>query len=501
MILKLLSRFGFLIFLVTSWTIIICTTIPLLPFSMTILITRKLEEIVYRILYRALHFKTEETPWLTDTPRNRTDINCLLMLEGKLGIKKFQGLMDRKLVKARNTKTGKLLYPRVTEYVHTGYLNYYWLEETNFKLKDHVYEWSENPCRSKNQLQDLISKLAERPLRSSDNKSPWEFVVVHCRNTDGFIQSGIIVRISHCLADGTSLMYFLINHLCDDSNNNGYLAGPEHQISFTQKSMIYLKSSIYYPYNVAKTLAPQWTRPTSLNCPEASLSGKKRYIYARPINLELIKIIKRNLNVTINDVILGCIATSLHNFFRKKNEKAPHNLITCIPLDTRLSLEQAKEFSNKINITMLPLPTSSADSIRNILEIHDRMKSRKDSLEGMSMRIGLRLLAEMTPNCAMQEIIRSSASNAVMIVSNVQGPSHELMLAGNKLSSLVFWPPGKDSIGSSISIMSYNGFIYTGALSDTNIMKYPEKMIEDLPAIIMSLAESFTSKKNAYSSD
>ena len=246
MVLKLFRYLGFLIFLVTAWTIIICTTIPLLPFSMTIVIARKLEEIVYRILYKALHFKTEETPWLTDTPRNRTDINCLLMLEGKLDIKQFQGLMDRKLVKARNTKTGRLLYPRVTEYVHTGYLNYYWLEETNFKLEEHVYEWSENPCRSKAQLQDLVSKLAERPLRSSDNKSPWEFVVVHCKNTDGFIQSGIIVRISHCLADGTSLMYFLINHLCDDSNNNAYLAGPDHQLSFTQKSMIYLKSSIYY---------------------------------------------------------------------------------------------------------------------------------------------------------------------------------------------------------------------------------------------------------------
>lgn len=500
MILETFRAIGFLGFLLSSWTTMIVATLPLLPFCFTILVARKLEEILYSILYGAAHFKVEETPWLKDSVKNRTDINGLLMLDGPLHIKTFQDLMNRKLINSRHKDTGRLLYPRATRYVHTGYLNYYWIPEKNFKLEEHVYEWSDNPCRSKSQLQDLVSMLAERPLRTRDNRSPWEFILVRCKDTDGAMKTGIVIRMSHCLADGSSLMYFLINHLCDDSKNNEYLAGPSHQLTCSQRAFIYTKSTALYPYNMLRQVAPQWAKATSLLCPESSLSGKKRYIYTRPISLDLVKMIKTKLNVTVNDVILGCLATSLHNYFRKKNERAPDNFIACVPLDTRLSIEEAKEFGNKINVTMLPLPTSSADSIKNIMEIHERMKVRKESMEAISIRIGLRLAASILPNGLIQQVLRTSIRNSPMVVSNVQGPSHELILSGRKLTSLVFWPPGKDHLGSSVSIMSYNGSIYIGALSDVNILKNPEKLVEDLPLIIMSLAESFVVNKQSLES-
>ena len=497
MILKTIRALGFIGFILSSWTAIFFVTLPLLPFFCFLLVARKLEEILYAFMYGATHFKVEETPWLTDSVKNRTDINGLLMLDGPLNIKTFQDLMSRKLINSRHKDTGRLLYPRVTRYAHTGYLNYYWLAEKSFKLEEHVYEWSDNPCRSKTQLQDLVSKLAERPLRTRENRSPWEFILVHCKDTDGAMKTGIVIRISHCLADGSSLMYFLINHLCDDSTNNEYLSGPTHQFTWSQKAVIYIKSTFLYPYNILRQVAPQWANATSLLCPESSLSGRKRYIYTRPISLDLVKMIKTKLNVTINDVILGCLATSLHNYFRKKNERAPDNFIACVPLDTRLSIDEAKEFGNKINITMLSLPTSSADSIRNIMEVHERMKVRKESLEAISLRIGLRLTASIVPNGLMQQVLRTSIRNSPMVVSNMQGPSHELILSGRKLTSLVFWPPGKDHLGSSVSVMSYNGSIYVGALSDVNVTKHPEKLVEDLPLIIMSLAESFVVNKKS----
>ena len=497
MILGVIRGILFLGFLVTSWMGIFLVSILLLPFSCVIVFARRIEEVLYSILYGAVHFKVEETPWLNDSAKNRTDINGLLMLDGKITAKTFQDLVNRKMVQSRNKDTGRLLYPRATRYVHTGFLNYYWLSEKNFKLKEHVYEWSANPCRSRTQLQDLVSTLAERPLRTRENRSPWEFILVHCKDIDGAMKTGIVIRISHCLADGSSLIYFLINQLCEDSGNNGYLAGASHEFTWFQRTAIYLKSSVLYPYNMARQIYPQWAKASSLLCTEESLSGHKKYIYARPISLDLVKMIKTKLNVTVNDVILGCLATSLHNYFRKKNERAPDNFITCVPLDTRLSINEAKEFGNKINVTMLALPTSSGDSIRNIMEVHERMKARKQSYEAMSIRFGLRIAASILPNFLLQKVLKMSIRNSPMVVSNVQGPTHELILAGRKLTSLVFWPPGKNHLGSSVSIMSYNGSIYIGALSDVSVTKHPEKLVEDLPLIIMSLAQSFVVNKRS----
>jgi len=477
----------FVVFLMVLWVCILVPVIPLAPLCLIILLVRRLEEFVYKTLYGAMHFKIEETPWLHDGPKNRTDINCLVMLESFLDVKTFRNLMTKKL-NARDNVTGKPLFPRVTKYVCGGLLNFYWREETNFQLDDHVYEWSSNPCKSKAELEDLISQLAERPLRTDENRSPWEFILCHCKDSDGHKRTSIIFRISHALADGTSLMYFLVNILCKGSGNNNSLSRPEpKKLTEKQKVFLRIKSSLYFPYNIARSLLPKFKQMTSFDC---SVSGRKRLIYTKPISLKLIKTIKSRLNVTVNDVLLGCLATSLHNFFRKRNEKTPKNFISCIPIDTRLSIDEAKEFSNKINITQLALPTSSADPVKNIQEVHERMEITKQSLEGMSMRFGLRVAASFTPNFLLQNIVRTSVRNTSMIVSNVQGPAYELSLAGRKMNFMVFWPPCKDHIGCSISIMSYNGSVYMGVLSDVNITEHPEEIIEDLPSIIVSLAES-----------
>ena len=482
----------FILFLCLLWLVVLVPVCLLLPFCVVMFILKKNEELIYKFLYGAMHFKIEETPWLHDGPKNRANINCLLMLESYLDIKTFRKIIDKKLISARDPSTGKLLYPRVTKYVHAGFLNFYWNEETNFQLSDHVYEWSKNPCKSKAELEDLVSTFAERPLRTMENHSPWEFILIHCKDSDGHKRSSILVRTSHALADGTSLMYFLINQLCEDSKNNQYLSGTEFKLTVTEKFLIRLKSCLYFPYNIARSIIPKHKRVTSLDC--LNLSGKKRMVYSQPIQLELIKSIKRQLNVTVNDVMLGCLATSIHNYFRKRNEKAPKDFFVCVPVDTRLGLDEAKEFSNKINITQIPLPCGDGDPVQNIYKVHEQMLKTKSNLEGMSLRFGLRLAATFAPNFLIQYIIRTSVRTTSMVVSNVQGPSNVLKLAGKKMTYLVFWPPGKDHIGSSISIFSYNGSIYMGASSDVNVCENPKQILEDLPHIVVSLAESLDSK-------
>lgn len=282
-------------------------------------------------------------------------------------------------------------------------------------------------------------------------------------------------------------MYFLINQLSDNKFDYDGVGGG-YNLTAAEKWMIRIKSFLLFPYN-AMGQFPKLFKDTKtlFDCPK--MSGKKRLTYTKPISLDLVKAVKWKLNVTVNDVMVGCLATCLHNYLRKRGDQVPAEFETTVPLDTRLSIDEAKEFSNKISITHLSLPTSSGDPVKNILEVHKRMCRVKDNLVGLSVRLTMRLLGYFTPMWATNLVIGKSIRGVNMVLSNLPGPQQQLALSGHKIQFLTFWPPAKNNIGSSCSIFSYDGNIYIGICSDEMVTKYPEQILADLDDVLSSLVK------------
>ena len=150
---------------------IMLIVMPLLPLLVLLLLVKLTEEYIYKVLYQAIRLNSEEEPCLKDDPKNRTIINSILMMESKVDIKYFQCVINERLCNVKYSN-GKRIYPKTTKYVHSGYINNYWMEEENFKIEDHVYEWSDISITGEKKLRELLSELGTRSLINESKISP-----------------------------------------------------------------------------------------------------------------------------------------------------------------------------------------------------------------------------------------------------------------------------------------------------------------------------------------
>ena len=57
-------------------------------------------------------------------------------------------------------------------------------------------------------------------------------------------------------------------------------------------------------------------------------------------------------------------------------------------------------------------------------------------------------------------------------------PSQTLYLAGEPITSMIFWVPSPANLSLGVSILSYAGDVILGVATDANIVPDPERIIE-----------------------
>src|SRR6185436_17040246 len=92
--------------------------------------------------------------------------------------------------------------------------------------------------------------------------------------------------------------------------------------------------------------------------------------------------------------------------------------------------------------------------------------------------LALGLLAAMGsgPKLLQDQLLAALARNATAVMTNVPGPQQPLYLAGGKIDSLMVWVPQSGDIGVGVSILSYNGQVQFGVLTDRALCPDPEKI-------------------------
>ena len=62
-------------------------------------------------------------------------------------------------------------------------------------------------------------------------------------------------------------------------------------------------------------------------------------------------------------------------------------------------------------------------------------------------------------------------------MTNVPGPQHPLYFAGQRIAELDFWVPQSGGIGMGVSILSYDGRIQFGVITDEGLVPDPERIV------------------------
>ena len=69
------------------------------------------------------------------------------------------------------------------------------------------------------------------------------------------------------------------------------------------------------------------------------------------------------------------------------------------------------------------------------------------------------------------------SQKATAVLTNVPGPQKPLYLAGSRMKEMMFWVPQNGNIGLGISILSYNGKVFFGLISDYRLLPNPSEVI------------------------
>jgi WS/DGAT/MGAT family acyltransferase len=190
-----------------------------------------------------------------------------------------------------------------------------------------------------------------------------------------------------------------------------------------------------------------------------------------------IKLIGGELGGTLNDVLLTAMSGALRRYLLARGEKVEGlNFRAIVPVDLRKPGTE-KELGNKFGLVFLSLPVGVVDPDERLGELRRRMDSLKGSLEA-PVAFGILNTIGVMPQSLQDIVVNIFGLKGTAVMTNVIGPREQLYLAGAPLDSLMFWVPQSGHLGLGVSILSYNGHVWMGTITDAGLVPDPDAIID-----------------------
>jgi diacylglycerol O-acyltransferase len=437
-----------------------------------------------------------DTAWLRmDRPHNLMMISGVLLFRERVALSRLRHVINDRFA----------VFPRFrkTPVERTG--GAVWEADPHFDIEHHVVATALPGRAGRAELEAFVSRMASSPLDPS--RPRWQFHLV-----DNFAGGcAIVARIHHSYADGIALVRVMLS--MTDATANGPPAMPfapqpqrAHEPDDALGQLLSPLSGVMgMARKVGATLiergAAIWDDPakavelagqgTALTAELAKLAlmpqdsptrfkGKprkaKRVAWADPLPLDEIKTIGKALGASVNDVLLSCVAGALRGYLLDKGEGVDSVMMRAlVPVNLR-PIEKAYRLGNQFGLVFLDLPIGIENPVARLYAVRGNMNALKGSFQPV---LALGLLAAMgTGPKALQEVLlQALARNGSAVMTNVPGPQQPLYMAGAAIDSLMFWVPQSGDIGVGVSIISYNGAVQFGVITDRGLCPDPERVV------------------------
>ncbi len=441
-----------------------------------------------------------DTAWLRmEHPTNLMVIVGVMMFERKLKLKDV-----KRVVEARFTAFRRFRQKAVQD--ATGA---WWEMDPNFDIDSHVHRIALPGRADKAELEALVSDLASTPL---DFTRPlWQFHLVD--NYEG--GSALVLRIHHCYADGIALIQVILS--MTHATAAGSLAmSPEEfdepdagDAAFWEQLLKPVAGALENAASMGKGLIAQG-REFAANPQQASeavqeltrkgmdfagevarlalmgrdsdtrfkgaLGPRKRVAWAKPLPLEDVKIVGKALGCSINDVLLSMATGALRDYLTERGDPVEGVEIRAIvPVNLRPP-GQARNLGNHFGLIFLGLPVGMAHELERLYEVRRRMRELKGSYQPV-LALALLNAVGYGPRVIQDQVLNLLSQNASAVMTNVPGPPHPLYFAGHRIVEQDFWVPQSGGIGMGVSILSYDGRIQFGVITDEGLVPDPDAIV------------------------
>lgn len=439
-----------------------------------------------------------DTAWLRmEQPTNLMMINGVVMLDGKLDYKRLLETIEQRF----------LMFRRFRQKAVDRSSGATWEIDPDFDIQDHVRRTALPGDAGKQELETLVSELASTPLDSS--RPLWQFHVV-----ENFAEGPVLItRIHHCIADGIALVQVFLSLTDPDPKGRPSAAKPEvwkkrrsKEAPVFQRLLDPAKVGLGFALQTGQKLLDEGAR--MINEPELAgeyateaaeivkelgycltlpndpatrfkgrLSVNKKVAWAEPLPLEEVKAVSKAFGCTVNDVLIAAVSGAMREYLIDKGDDPDEieDIRATVPVNLR-PLEHALELGNHFGLVFLPLPLSEENPLKRLYTVNAEMQKLKSSKQA-AVTLGFLAALGMGPSFVQKPVLDLISQKATTVLTNVPGPQQALYLAGSRINEMMFWVPQNGGIGLGVSILSYNGQVFFGLISDRRLIAEPGEII------------------------
>ena len=368
-----------------------------------------------------------------------------------------------------------------------------WIDDPSFNLDYHVRHTGLPKPGSEEQLRQLAGRIFSQRLDRS--KPLWEVWLVQGLERNRF---ALINKTHHALVDGVSgvdisTVLFDLSPVPPEQpepepwepapepsqaelvaegigglataplglagKTLGALRGPRRTVSSVRESAEAVSEVLWAALN------PAPETPLNLSI------GPHRRIQWVQRELDDFKAVKNALGGTVNDVVLAVVAGALGRWLRSRGVRTEGlELRALVPVSTRAEDERGA-LGNRVAAMRGPLPVYAEDPRERLRIVSESMTGLKESKQAQGAEV-IAGLQDFAPPTILAQASRLNFSTRLfnLIVTNVPGPQFPLYLLGREMQELVpiaFLP---ENHALAVAIMSYNGKMDFGLLSDYDAM-------------------------------
>ncbi len=444
-----------------------------------------------------------DTAWL----RMDNDVNLMMivgvwMLEPGITLAALSRRIEDKLLK----------YGRFRQRVVEDAVGASWVEDEHFDIGRHVVRevLEPRPGRSMREaLQERVGELATQPL---DARHPlWQYHLIE--HYEG--GSALIARLHHCIGDGIALISVVLS--ITDGGSEPPQHGP-HGKPGAAEADEWLSDAVLKPLTdlaakavgmygsgVAKSMEmlahPQQPLLGSLNVARAGYQvvgdaaalllmsddsptvlkgkpiGRKVVAWSEPMSLDRVKTVGRGLGCSVNDVLLACVAGAIGAYLREVgDDPSGKEIRAMVPVNLRPP-EEAWKLGNRFGLAPLVLPVGIDNPIERVYAVRRRMSELKDSYQPL-LAFAVLAVAGLLIKPAQDALLGIFARKSTAVMTNVPGPVRALQLCGSTIRQQMFWVPASGDVGMGVSILTYDGGVQFGLITDGALCPRPQHIIE-----------------------
>ncbi|WP_313953950.1 wax ester/triacylglycerol synthase family O-acyltransferase [Accumulibacter sp.] len=450
-----------------------------------------------------------DTAWLRmDRPENLMQILGVMIFVGRMDAERFKRTVIHRLLR----------YRRFRQIANLDAEGAWWVDDPDFDIDLHVrHSLLPAPC-GKSELQKFVAETASSPLNPA--RPRWEFTLVEMANGN----SALVVRIHHAIADGIALIG-VMNALTDDRadapEEGGYQAvtgttAPAHgyadaegnapddafwrmilePVTGVAEKLIgvggylwghycglrsapgaiqnYLRVAGAITQEIGKLALLPSDSPTRFKGRPGTV---KRVAWSEPISLADIKAVGKALGCSVNDTLLCSVAGALRGYLVAKGDPlAATEIRVMVPVNLRAP-DDPEDLGNRFGLVALELPVGTENPLARLYVTRARMEALKGSYQAM-LTFALLGAAGMAPPFVEEQLLKLLAGKTTAVMTNVPGPPGPRYFAGSKIDQQLVWVPQAGEIGMGVSILSYNGQVQFGVITDKNRVDDPQNIVD-----------------------